>query len=388
MLRSGLFSALGVALVFGPHTATGGDAVLRQEGSRWVQTLSGTQAVPAGARLRISGQGPVTVVAEPSADAALSYSVDISVKARDEAHARRILSGYTVRAVDRSGVFVLELPRGPAISTMMVRAPRGLREAVVTTSDGNLNVSGIEAPLRADTGGGRIQVDRLGGDCKLVTGGGEIKIGTAAGGVTAVTGGGPITVHSIHGEAMLQTGGGDILADEIAGPVRASTMAGTVRIRNAGAAVVATTGGGAIIVDHAQGLVTARNAAGPVQVGGASGVRCEAGTGAIKLNNVSGSMRVTTAMGSIIASLLAGQLAESFLSTGNGDITVVFPSNLGVTIRAENEMADTMQRIVSEFPAIPVRLRGTQVVAEGAINGGGPLLRISGTGGTIFIKRQ
>ena len=50
--------------------------------------------------------------------------------------------------------------------------------------------------------------------------------------------------------------------------------------------------------------------------------------------------------------------------------------------------SDTIQRIVSEFPGIPVRLQGTQVVAEGAINGGGPLLRISGTGGTIFIKKQ
>ena len=125
-----------------------------------------------------------------------------------------------------------------------------------------------------------------------------------------------------------------------------------------------------------------------MQVGAASGVRCEAGTGAIRLTNISGAMRVSTAMGSIIASLLGGKLAESFLSTGNGDITVVIPSNLGVTVRAENEMADTLQRIVSEFPGIPVRLQGTQVVAEGAINGGGPLLRISGTGGTIFIKKQ
>jgi hypothetical protein len=28
------------------------------------------------------------------------------------------------------------------------------------------------------------------------------------------------------------------------------------------------------------------------------------------------------------------------------------------------------------------------VIAEGPVNGGGPILRISGTGGTIFIKRQ
>ena len=74
--------------------------------------------------------------------------------------------------------------------------------------------------------------------------------------------------------------------------------------------------------------------------------------------------------------------------TGNGDITVVIPSNVGVTIRAESDLADTMRRIVSDFPGVAVRMLGTQVVAEGPVNGGGPLLRISGMGGTIFIKRQ
>jgi hypothetical protein len=59
-----------------------------------------------------------------------------------------------------------------------------------------------------------------------------------------------------------------------------------------------------------------------------------------------------------------------------------------VTIRAENEAADSLRRIVSDFPGLPVRLLGTAVVAEGPINGGGALLRIRGTGGTIYIKKQ
>jgi hypothetical protein len=61
---------------------------------------------------------------------------------------------------------------------------------------------------------------------------------------------------------------------------------------------------------------------------------------------------------------------------------------VGVTIRAENRLADTIQRIVSDFPGVPVRMQGMRVVAEGQVNGGGPLLQISDTGGTIFIKRQ
>jgi hypothetical protein len=71
------------------------------------------------------------------------------------------------------------------------------------------------------------------------------------------------------------------------------------------------------------------------------------------------------------------------LETGNGDVTVLIPSNLGVTIRAETERG----RVVSDFP-MAQRSVGMEVRAEGRINGGGPMLRIAGAGGTIFIKRQ
>ena len=102
-----------------------------------------------------------------------------------------------------------------------------------------------------------------------------------------------------------------------------------------------------------------------------------------------GALRASTAIGSIMAQLLASRsLADSFLTTGRGDITVVIPSNVGVRIYAENDWSDDVRRIVSDFPGITTRVQGGQVIAEGVINGGGPVLRISGTGGTIFIKRQ
>jgi len=171
--------------------------------------------------------------------------------------------------------------------------------------------------------------------------------------------------------------------------VRANTAGGPVQITRAAGAVTAATGGGPISIGRSGGIVVTRNMAGPVQVGGAAGVRSESGSGTIRLTNIYGGLRVSTAMGSIVASLLAGSpFADSFLATGNGDITVLIPSNVGVNIRAENEGADSLRRIVSDFPGIPVRMRGMQVVAEGPVNGGGPLLRISGTGGTIFIRRQ
>ena len=80
--------------------------------------------------------------------------------------------------------------------------------------------------------------------------------------------------------------------------------------------------------------------------------------------------------------------SDSYLATGSGDITLSIPSNVSVTILAENGMADTPRRIVSEFPEVPVLRQGTRLVAQGAVNGGGPVLRISAGIGTIFIRRQ
>jgi len=94
----------------------------------------------------------------------------------------------------------------------------------------------------------------------------------------------------------------------------------------------------------------------------------------------------STTVGNIIASLFdARLLANSFLQTGEGDITVLIPSNISVTLKATS--TGGAGAIVSDFP-VRLTTRGPLLTAEGRINGGGPVLRIAGTGGTITIKRQ
>jgi DUF4097 and DUF4098 domain-containing protein YvlB len=356
---------------------------LERDGDRWVRLFYGT--APAGHRLRINAHGPVTF--QGGASNNLQYSVRVSVRARTEAQAQRVLEHYLVHLASQGEWQVLTAPGGPVISTVTVKAPR-LRSVEVSTSDGPVEASGVDGPLIVDTGAGELSIDRIRGDCKLVTGGGDIHVGQAGGSLHCSTGAGKIVVGTVRGEAVMETVGGDIVANNIGGAVRAQTGGGGVHILKAGGAVTAGTGGGQIIVDKANGTVMARNMAGPVQVGAATGVQCESGSGGIRVSNITGAMRVSTSLGNIVASLLAGTLADSFLATGNGDITVLIPSNVGVTVRAQNEMADSMRRIVSEFPGIQPRRQGRKLFAEGPANGGGPLLQISATAGTIFIKRQ
>jgi DUF4097 and DUF4098 domain-containing protein YvlB len=333
----------------------------------------------------VVANGPVTL--QGGTAGVLSYTVKIAVSARTEAKARRLLEQYTLRPSNQGEWTVLSTPAGVEVTNLILKAPP-VSAAAIETSEGPIQATGIGGTLEATARAGELNVDRVGGDARLFTGGGEVKVGQVGGALQCRTGAGAIAVKSVGREAVLATRGGDIDAGQSGGEVRAETGAGDIHVASAGGPVTATSGGGRIVVDKARGIVTVHNMAGPVQVGSADGVRCESGSGGIRVSNISGPMRVSTSMGSILATLLSGRLAESYLATGNGDITLWIPSNVGVTIQAQNSMADTLRRIISEFSEIPVRREGPRVIAAGSVNGGGPLVQIVGMGGTIFIRRQ
>jgi DUF4097 and DUF4098 domain-containing protein YvlB len=368
--------------------ALAGEPALTRDGKYWVEVLTGSEPCAPSGRVRINSRGPVTMngVAQPE----ISYILKVRVKAGSESAARALAKRFTVHlARQGAGYTYLVVQRGEGTADLQVKVPRASAEANIATSEGAVAFYDLDGAVHAETGGGAVKCDRIRGNVVARTAGGEVMLGTVEGTANCRTAGGNITASVVRGEATFETGGGDIAAQDVGGLLHAVTMAGSIRIRNAGSAVIASTGGGPIDVGQARGVVTAKNSAGPVKVGSAEGVRCESAGGGVNLENISGSLRVSTAVGSIIAGLLAGKpMADSFLSTGSGDITVIIPSNLGVTIRAQNELAGNIRRIVSDFPGINVRVEGGQVVAEGPVNGGGPILRISGTGGTIFIKRQ
>ncbi len=381
-MRRSALSSTAALLALLPLAGAGQEPLEREPGG-WALTYRGS--LPAARTLRIDGHGPVTL--EGGTAPTFVYTVRLSVAARSEAEARSLLARAPL-AVRRGGSVVIMAPGDPVRARIEVKAP-ALSLARIVDSDGAIYAAGIEGELLVESRSGEVTVDRIGGPCTVTTGGGDLRIGEVHGRLRCLTGGGRITVQAARKEAALETFGGDIVVGEVGGGVRAQTAAGNIRVHAAGGPVTAITGGGEVAIEKAGGTVTVRNLAGPVQLGAAQGgFECQSASGGIRLSSVTGPMRVSTSLGSIVADLAGAHLADSFLATTGGDITVLIPSNLGVTIHAENRMADTLRRIVSDFSAIPVTRVGSRVVAQGAANGGGPLLRISGAGGTIFIKRR
>jgi DUF4097 and DUF4098 domain-containing protein YvlB len=277
----------------------------------------------------------------------------------------------------------------PQPVSVRLELPRATRMLALWSTGGAIDASGLEGSVQATTAAGQITLDRIGGDVEIHSGGGPTSLGTIGGHVRCFSGGGPIRGVLIRGTAVFESDGGDIYLGQVVGTVRAITAAGGIRIEQAGGDVYADTFGGPISIPQAAGLVVATTSGGPIDITGASSVQCQTASGAIHLNNVSGHLRAVTERGSIVAGIRGGhRLEDSFLSTRSGDITVFLPSDTNVTIQAETSGSHNRRAIASDFPGLDVVKRPSVSSAEGKINEGGPLLRLTGMGGRIEIKRK
>jgi len=368
-----------VALLFLlASTACPSDKIqIQRDGAQWLVTVS--RSLPAQSLDRIVSMGDLTVRGRSIKNIRYTIAQRLST---DEATARRV--SKTLRAQIAGGQLTFEEP-----ASVRIEVPRKSRFMALGSVAGMIDAADIDGSVRADTAAGRITLDRIAGDVDIHSSGGATSLGSIGGVVRCHSGGGTIRAVLVRGQSLFETDGGDIHLGDMMGAVRAITAAGGIRIDQAGAEVFADTLGGPISIVRALGLVIANSGGGPIEIGDAPSVRCQSRSGTIRLNNVSGSLRAVTGHGSIIAEILPGHpLENSVLSTRNGDITVFIPSDTGVTIHAETSGSRNPRSIVSDYSGLRTVARGSSVVATGRINGGGPLLRLTGAGGRIEIKRR
>lgn len=367
---------------------------LVREGASWVQTTTGEIKMEAASRLRVSTRGAIVLHGQNAGS--VVYTLRQRVRAHSEAEARKMLGEPVARIHKRADWMIVTLmpsDRNGVDADLKLTAPRALGEVVLDTRGGSVDAEDVDGSLRVETAGGNIHLDRIGRSAVVRTGGGEIHIGHVNGSLRCLSSGGSIRVDHTGGETWCETAGGEITVRDAGGPLHVSTDGGNVQVVRAVGSVSASSAAGLIEVGRAGGTVRAETRGGSIQVGSAHGVQCESAAGTIRVKSVSGSLRVVTASGSILAELVSGiPLQDSFLSTGAGDITVLIPSNLAVSVRARNESPGIGGRIVSDFPQIRIRraeLGGTRpAVAEGELNGGGPVLHIAVAGGIIYLRRQ
>jgi DUF4097 and DUF4098 domain-containing protein YvlB len=367
---------------------------LQREGNAWVEVVSG--ALTSARNLKVSTDFG-TVVVRGGSPKGITYTVRKRAAWGTEATARHQFELFNVHAFQKGDFAVLEgecsgserinveiavnVPRDLAVAKVETRGGRvsisdiaGRAEA--ETSGGPIHLSDIGGDVRAETSGGSIDAGNIGGDLKLETAGGSIVVRSAAGKIYAETAGGSIEVGSATQSAILQTAGGSIQVKKCGGDLKAETAGGSVDIGDVGGGAVLETSGGSIRLASANGLV-----------------RAETSGGGIRLNRLTRGVTAKTAAGSIQAEFIASRnnFSDSYLETSVGDVIVYLPADLPVTVRASIDAA-MGHKMVSDFPEVKVSSEGgdfgpREIYGQGAINGGGPVLKISTTAGNVELRR-
>lgn len=368
---------------------------LRREGGYYVQEQRGD--LPAAFRLRISSTGAVNV--EGGVGQRVTYELVRKVKASSEAEAQRLLDQAPLTAARQGGSVTMRIDKPGCwncgfSATLHVSTPHATQEAIISTSSGQIHVSNIEGRVNADTAAGAILAENIGAGVRATTAGGPITLGAIGGPVRCETAGGPIKVGTVRGEAVLSTSGGRIEVGEVQGGLRAETSGGDITAQRVGGPVFAGTSGGVIQIGEAVGRVVAETAGGSIEIAKApEGVTADTAGGHIRLTEVAGAIRAASAAGNIEAVFLDGRpVGDSLIETNAGTIVVFLPATLHVAVDASVDFARSLNRIESDFADIQVVRSGNgagsnEVRAVGALNGGGPVLRIRNTSGRIQIRR-
>jgi DUF4097 and DUF4098 domain-containing protein YvlB len=244
----------------------------------------------------------------------------------------------------------------------------------VSTGGGHLQINDVSGVVSAETGGQDIDVGTVNNDGRFRTAGGAIAVDYIKGNLDAFTGGGTISLGTGLRNAVLESGAGD------------------VRVTFCGGTLKAQSGGGNLVLGDVAGPADIRTDGGNLRLRSAKGfVRAHSGAGNIELDGVPAA-DASTGAGAIVAKFTASDRPrhDSILETPTGDITIFLPADLPMTIRATVGLG-AGHTIYSEMPGLSIDSEGhelnSSIVAEGKLNGGGPVLDVhAGNGNIIFRK--
>lgn len=175
---------------------------------------------------------------------------------------------------------------------------------------------------------------------------------------------------------------GDVRIDSIAADLHVQVASGTIHVERAGGNLTAVSDLGSIEVGTVAGDARLTASAGEI--------RAKLIQGAAILENSLGGVKIDACDGPVKARLRSGGLTVNFRKiTGPGDLEVDFGSaviGLPQDARCAIDAATSMGDIHSDFP-LAVKKEVAQASAKGELNGGGPLVRIKTSSGSILLRK-
>jgi hypothetical protein len=200
--------------------------------------------------------------------------------------------------------------------------------------------------------------------------------------LAASTGSGSITVGAIGGPAQLKSGSGSVTVGRVGGSVSATTGSGSIKVDGA-AGLEATTGSGSISAASVSGPTKATSGSGSITIAqsGKGDVDVSASSGGITLTGVDGAARVRSSSGSI---KIDGRPSGPWsLHVSSGGITMTVPPDAAFDLdaRTNSGSVDSVHPVTMEVTGKIDKRR-----IQGKVRGGGPLVELSCSSGSIRIR--
>jgi hypothetical protein len=178
------------------------------------------------------------------------------------------------------------------------------------------------------------------------------------------------------------SGSGSITVGAVKGAVSANSGSGSIRVDGA-ASLDAHTGSGSIHASGIAGAVSANSGSGSITVSqtGSGEVSVSAASGSVSLSGINGPAKVSSASGGIE---IEGRPAAPWtLHCSSGSVTLTLPPDAAFDLDARSSSG-------SISSAYPVTMTVTGTVdkhhIEGKVKGGGPLVKVSTSSGSVRIR--
>ena len=182
---------------------------------------------------------------------------------------------------------------------------------------------------------------------------------------------GHLHAEGTEGNARLKTTNGGVKLNSLRGLINATTTNGAVELRDVTGDAELHTTNGSIRTELHKGSVTAETTNGGVRLALAS----TSPQKAIHAETTNGNVEIS-------APSLNGN--EIHAESTNGNITVRLPGSAKATVRARTSNA----RVTSDLDVVTTFTNEKKNRLEGTINGGGPLLELTTSNGSVRLERQ
>ncbi len=196
------------------------------------------------------------------------------------------------------------------------------------------------------------------------------------------TSGGSIEVSDLEGRVRAKTSGGSLRFGDIDGTIYGRTSGGSIKVRGCSGDTDVDTSGGSITIGDVDGRVVANTSGGSITIGRVRAeVEADTSGGSIHVDEVMGAINASTSGGSVEAYISTQPQADCRLTTSGGGIRVYLADDVSVDISAH-----ASSRVTCDFD-LDSESRSKRSL-RGKLNGGGPELYLSTSGGGVSIQRR